>query len=155
MNNEFATDICLALGANLGDRAKNLGDAVKLLGEKICVEKISRRYETAPVGVAGQPLYLNGALRGKTALSATELLAFCLDVEKRLGRQRPAPRWSARRIDIDLIFYGDEIIDLPELQVPHPRYAERDFVLRPLNEIAPEWVCPRRRRTVAELQLTR
>jgi 2-amino-4-hydroxy-6-hydroxymethyldihydropteridine diphosphokinase len=145
-------EICLALGSNLGDREKNLTAAIARLGEKITLTQIATPLETAPVGgPPGQGNYLNSAVRGVTSLSPPALLSFCLGVEKALGRIRPAPCGSARPLDIDVIFYGAEISTAPDLQIPHPRYAERYFVLAPLNEIAAAWRDPRTGDTVAQL----
>lgn len=144
--------ICLALGANLGDRAANLARGVELLGERVRVDAVSPWLETAPVGGApGDPAYLNGALRGATELSPDDLVRFCLQVEARVGRVRPAPRWSARPLDVDVIFYGDLVVDSPVATIPHPRMAERRFVLEPLAAVAPDWRHPALGLTVAEL----
>lgn len=144
--------VCLALGANLGDRLANLQRGLELLRELVTIEAVSPWYETAPVGGApGDGAYLNGALRGTTRLSPTDLVAFGLDVERRVGRVRPAPRWSARVLDVDVIFYGDVVIDTAEVQIPHPRMAERGFVLQPLNDVAPAWKHPAMGLSVAEL----
>lgn len=137
------TEVCLALGANLGKREENLTRAAALLQAEIRDMQVSPWYETAPVGgEPGDGPYLNGALRGRTALSPAALLQFGAAIEKKLGRVRPAPRWSARPLDIDIIFYGGEIINLPELQIPHPLMAERAFVLQPLNDVAPDFIHP-------------
>lgn len=149
------TPVCLALGANLGEREATLVRAVELLARKIEIDAVSNWLPTTPVGgPSGQGEYLNGALIGRTALTAEELLDFCLTTEKVLGRERGAdvPRWAARTIDIDLIFYGTQIIERPpELIVPHPRAHEREFVLRPLAQIAPDYMHPVRQRTVRQL----
>ena len=149
------TPVCLALGANLGEREANLARTIELLERKIEIDAVSDWLPTAPVGgPPGQGEYLNGALIGRTALTAEELLALCLTTEKILGRKRGegVPRWAARTIDIDLIFYGAQIIDRPpELIVPHPRAHEREFVLRPLAQIAPDFVHPILQKTVRQL----
>ena len=149
------TPVCLALGANLGEREANLARTIELLERKIEIDAVSDWLPTAPVGgPPGQGEYLNGALIGRTALTAEELLALCLTTEKILGRKRGegVPRWAARTIDIDLIFYGAQIIDRPpELIVPHPRAHEREFVLRPLAQVAPDFVHPVLQKTVRQL----
>lgn len=156
--NSVLFKLLIAFGSNLGDREKNIADAITMLREKITIEKISPLYETDPLyddkeKNTAQNKYLNGALYGQTNLSAPELLTFCLSIEKKIGRVRPAPRYSAREIDLDILFYGTEIINTPELQIPHPRLHERQFVLQPLNNIAPNWLHPQLQKTVGELLL--
>ena len=107
-------------------------------------------YDTAPVGVGEQPIFLNAVAVGETSLSARDLLATLLDIEKRFGRERPFPG-APRTLDLDLILYGDDIIDSADLVVPHPRFRERRFVLEPLSEIAADWKDPVTGRTVSEL----
>jgi 2-amino-4-hydroxy-6-hydroxymethyldihydropteridine diphosphokinase len=97
-----------------------------------------------------QPNYLNGALVGVTALSARALLDELLDLERQRGRER-ASAWAPRTLDLDLVLYGREVIDEPGLQIPHPRFRERLFVLQPLSEIAGDWVDPVTRHTVTQL----
>jgi 2-amino-4-hydroxy-6-hydroxymethyldihydropteridine diphosphokinase len=144
------TRVAIALGSNLGDRRAHLTFATDRLGSLLTNIRISRFHETDPVGVAAQPRFLNGVLVGETTLSAGELLHDLLTIEAERGRNRahPAP---ARTLDLDLILYGDQVIEEPGLQVPHPRFREREFVLRPLSEIAPDWVDPLSGKTVEEL----
>jgi 2-amino-4-hydroxy-6-hydroxymethyldihydropteridine diphosphokinase len=111
---------------------------------------VSAFHETDPVGVGEQPRFLNAAAVGRTALPAQELLAELLEIERRFGRKRPHPG-AARTLDLDLILYGDAVIDEPGLAVPHPRFRERRFVLEPLAEIAAEWIDPVTGKTIAEL----
>jgi 2-amino-4-hydroxy-6-hydroxymethyldihydropteridine diphosphokinase len=98
--------------------------------------------ETDPVGVVEQPRFLNGAVALDTELRPRELLALLLAVERRLGRVRAGSRWGPRTIDLDLLVYGNEVVDEPGLSVPHPRLAERRFALEPLAELDPELVVP-------------
>ena len=142
--------VAVALGSNLGDRERILHDAVTALDAVVHGIRVSRWYETAPVGVDPQPDFLNGAITGTTASSARALLDQLLAIESRFGRARPHPG-AARTLDLDLILYGDAVIDEPGLVVPHPRFRERRFVLEPLAEIAPEWVDPVTGRTIGEL----
>ena len=124
--------VYLGLGSNLGDREGNLLQACELLG---CLEK-SKIHETEPFGVLDQPKFLNMVCEIETELSPRELLLFVKNIEKKLGRKK-REKWGPREIDIDILFYGDQIIDEPDLKIPHPGIKERDFVLKPLKEIAP------------------
>jgi 2-amino-4-hydroxy-6-hydroxymethyldihydropteridine diphosphokinase len=129
----------LALGSNLGDRASSIARALDLLEARgVSVVARSPLYETDPVTPEPQPVYLNAAVRAETALPARALLAVCLDVERSMGRRRPAGRTAApREIDVDLLLYGAEVIDEPPaLIVPHPRLGERPFVRIPLAGVA-------------------
>lgn len=128
----------VGMGSNLGDRQAFLWQALGLLAvhPQVRLEKVSSFYETQPVGVAGQELFLNAVAEISTALSAERLLALLLKIEEKLGRRRPYPG-APRTIDLDLLLYGEERIELPDLIVPHPRLLERDFMLVPLLEIAP------------------
>jgi 2-amino-4-hydroxy-6-hydroxymethyldihydropteridine diphosphokinase len=133
------TTAYLAFGANLGDRAQAIAAALERLGAcGVVVRARSSLYETDPVTPDPQPLYLNAAARVETGLSARALLAVCLEVERALGRVRPAGRPQApRRIDIDLLLYGAAVIDeAPSLIVPHPRLLARPFVRVPLAAVA-------------------
>lgn len=133
----------LGLGSNLGDRLGNLQAAVDALGREpgIRVVASSRVWETAPVGGPPQPDYLNAVLRVETDGSARDLLEAAQRVEAALGRVR-AERWGARTIDVDVLLFGDERIDEPDLIVPHPRFAERAFVVVPLLELDPQPAIP-------------
>jgi 2-amino-4-hydroxy-6-hydroxymethyldihydropteridine diphosphokinase len=136
----------VGLGANLGDRRRALRAAVDALSAEDGVEVVSVSVlrETEPVGVGQQPLYLNGAAELETTLTARELLDRLLAVEQRFGRIRVPGEHGPRTLDLDLLLYGDEVIDEPELHVPHPRLHERRFVLEPLAELAPGLVVPGR-----------
>jgi 2-amino-4-hydroxy-6-hydroxymethyldihydropteridine diphosphokinase len=141
----------LGLGSNLGDRMANLRRAVALLNrEGVRVVRSSRVYETDPVGPP-QPEYLNAVIEAETALVPHDLLRACLAVEQTMGRVR-AERWGPRLIDVDVLTYGDERIDDPDLMVPHPRMHERAFVLAPLLELTADPMLPGGKH-VADLQL--
>lgn len=129
------TTAYLGLGANLGDRLANLQRACDMLQQPgITVEARSWIYESESVEGGGEGAFLNAALRIRTELAARDLLRVTTEVEKALGRPQP-PRQGARLIDIDILLFGSEIIDMPELQVPHPRMWRRAFVLRPLCDV--------------------
>jgi 2-amino-4-hydroxy-6-hydroxymethyldihydropteridine diphosphokinase len=136
----------VGLGANLGDRENTLRAAVEVLGGETGIEvvAVSTLRETEPVGVGEQPPYLNGAAELETTLSARDLLDRLLAVEQRFGRVRNPGEHGPRTLDLDLLLYGDEVIDEPGLSVPHPRLHERLFVLEPLTELAPGLVVPGR-----------
>jgi len=141
----------VALGSNLGDRRAHLDFAVARLQPLLRGLRVSRYHETMPVGAPEpQPLYLNAAVVGETALTARELLEAVLAIEQARGRARPYAN-APRTLDLDVVLFGDRVIDEPGLVVPHPRFRERRFVLDPLAEIAPELVDPVTGRTIAEL----
>ncbi|HEY0610137.1 MAG TPA: 2-amino-4-hydroxy-6-hydroxymethyldihydropteridine diphosphokinase [Chitinophaga sp.] len=132
----------LLIGGNLDNRIANLQQAVQTIHQQAGkVIKASALYETAPWGNVQQPDYLNQALQIETSLEPLPLLHTLLNIERNIGRIRQQ-KWGARVIDIDIIFYGDQVISLPELKVPHPRMQNRRFVLVPLNEILPGLVHP-------------
>lgn len=135
-------DVYIALGSNLGDRARNLSAARKAMARgAVEIAATSSVYETAPWGPKPQGPYLNQVVRGKTQLAPAELLARLLEIERELGRERDGvERYGPRSIDLDILFYEGVMIDEPDLQIPHPRMLERAFVLVPLAEIAPELV---------------
>lgn len=127
----------LALGSNLGDRARNLRRALGAFAPALEVEAVSRCYETEPAYVLEQPRFYNLACRAHTALTPLEVLHTVKRLEVELGRE-PGQRYGPRQVDIDLLLYDDLVLDSPELTVPHPRLAERAFVLVPLAELAAE-----------------
>jgi 2-amino-4-hydroxy-6-hydroxymethyldihydropteridine diphosphokinase len=146
-----ATRVAVALGSNLGDRARILEEAAARLRALIDHLVVSSCHDTPPVGVGDQPRFLNAAATGSTSLTARGLLQALLAVERGFGRERPFAG-APRTLDLDLIFYGGTVIDEPGLHVPHPRFRERAFVLDPLSEIAPDWVDPVTGLTVAALR---
>jgi len=144
------TTVYIALGSNLGDRMANIEAAIAALAERVTVRTRSPVYETDPKYVTDQPRFLNMALSGETDLDPSDLLAFLKGIEARLGRQAGV-RYGPRPIDLDILFYGDECIERPELKIPHPLMAERAFVLKPLADIAPGTLHPVTGRSVAEM----
>lgn len=125
----------------MGDRQHNLNMALELLSQRVNVRKVSSTYETEPVGNPDQPLFLNQVVRIQTRLAPLELLTLIQGIEFKLGRIRDKPN-APRSLDIDILFYGDQVIKNRQLVVPHPRIEERAFVLVPLVEIAPKLIHP-------------
>lgn len=145
------TTIYLLLGSNLGDRAMLMQTAADRIGERIGnVTQASALYETAPWGGIEQPAFLNQVLAVKTNLAPEEVLRIILEIEHEAGRVR-YERWGARHLDIDILYFGEMIMDTPRLTVPHPRLHERRFTLVPLTEISPDFVHPVLEKTNAEL----
>lgn len=142
--------VYLSLGSNLGNRARNLYGALRRLGAKIDLGEISPLYETEPVGLADQPWFLNLVCSAETDLSPRELLAITKGIEAKMGRKRGV-RFGPRLIDIDLLLYDNLILQSEDLDIPHPRLHERNFVLIPLKELAPNLIHPILGRTVTDL----
>lgn len=134
----------MGLGSNLGDREAMLRRALELLDaeDEIEVVAVSAIRETDPVEIEDQPRFLNAAVAVETELGPRELLERLLSVERTLGRTREGERYGPRTIDLDLLLYGDEVVDEPGLRVPHPRLAARRFALEPLHELDPELLVP-------------
>jgi len=147
---DLPIQIVLAIGSNMGDRLASLRAAVKGLAPDIVVTEVSPVYETAAAYVTDQPAFLNAVLLGQTRLEPLPLLRLVKDMEGDIGRQ-PTFRYGPRVIDIDVIFHGKTILKTAELVIPHARLAERDFVLRPLNDIAPHLQHPETHRTMSEM----
>lgn len=133
----------LGLGSNIGNTKDNLDSAIKILNEsKNCnILQVSSFYKTKPVGVTNQPDFLNAVVKIETQLSPEELLKLINSIENKLGRIRTI-KWGPRTIDIDILIYGNIIINKENLVIPHPAMMERSFVLEPLSEIEPNMIMP-------------
>jgi 2-amino-4-hydroxy-6-hydroxymethyldihydropteridine diphosphokinase len=142
--------VFLALGSNLGNRRQYMDRAVTLLQEHVTIDGRAPYYVTSPVGYTDQGDFMNGLVRGTTKLSPQELIEFIRKVEEEVGRVRRW-RWGPREVDVDIIFYDDMVVDEPDLMIPHVRYSERDFVLQPLIDIAPDHKDPVTGLTAGEL----
>lgn len=142
--------VYLGLGSNLGDREASLRIALEALSRRIMIDKVSPVYETEPVGYADQPWFLNLVCSGQTIMEPYDLLAFAKMIEGQMGREEGF-RNSPRPIDIDILFLGNWVISSDELVIPHPRLAERGFVMVPLARIAPHLVHPINGKTMKEL----
>ena len=143
--------VYIAFGSNIGDRYGAVSDAFKLIeenGMKILLK--SQIIETEPYGYEDQPPFINGALLVETELSCREVLTRLLDIEKELGRVRKF-KWGPRIIDLDIILFNEEIYDEEDLKVPHPDMKNRIFVLKPLNDICPEYIHPVFKKSIAEM----
>jgi 2-amino-4-hydroxy-6-hydroxymethyldihydropteridine diphosphokinase len=150
---QYMNKVFLLIGGNMGDRLQNLHQAITLLSEAVGpVIQQSAVYETAAWGKTDQPAFLNQALLLKTRLSAQELIIAALLVEEQMGRHR-MEKFGPRVIDIDIMFYNEDVIDEAHLTIPHPQMQNRRFALVPLNELAPLYVHPVLNKTVEELLL--
>ena len=140
----------IGLGSNLEEPARQLDEACRRLSliEGLEITRVSSYYKTEPVGVLDQPWFINAAASLRTRLSPEDLLAALLKVENDMGRVRKQ-RWGPRLVDLDLLLYNNNVVNMPHLQVPHPEMASRGFVLLPLAEIAPEAYHPVLQKTVS------
>jgi 2-amino-4-hydroxy-6-hydroxymethyldihydropteridine diphosphokinase len=134
---QFAATVYLGLGTNLDDRLANLRLALTRLQTLAHLEEVSSLYETEPQGVPDQPPFFNAVCRLSAGLEPQALLRFLKNLEQEIGRRPGGQKWGPRPIDLDILLYDDRVVDAPELKVPHPRLAERAFVLVPLCELAP------------------
>lgn len=142
-------NVYLALGTNLGHREENLRQALQKLSAQVKHLVVSRLYETEPAYVQDQPAFLNIAVGGQTELSPQDLLTFLKQIENEIGREKTI-RYGPRLIDLDILLYEDVVLDTADLQIPHPRMAERGFVLLPLADIAPSIIHPILNKTMLE-----
>ncbi len=145
------TTVYIGLGSNLGNREDNCRNAMNHLTESgIKILKRSSLLETEPWGVLDQPKFINMAVQAETDLGPEQLLLLLKRIEQKMGRT-PSARWGPRAIDMDILLYDDHTINTPDLEIPHPRLHERDFVLRPLAEIAPDLIHPVLKKSIREL----
>ncbi len=144
-----AVAVYLGLGSNMGDRQQNLDKAIDFLSQRLRMGKISSIYDTDPIGNIEQPRFLNLVCQAYTRLAPTALLALAKGIESKLGRTGKSN--APRPIDIDILLYDEQVLESPELIIPHPRMTERAFVLIPLAEIAPDLVHPVSGKTMKEL----
>jgi 2-amino-4-hydroxy-6-hydroxymethyldihydropteridine diphosphokinase len=144
-----AVTVYLGLGSNMGDRQGNLDRALEFLSQRLRMGKISSIYDTESVGDTDQPRFLNLVCQAYTRLEPMALLALVKGIENKLGRTGKSG--APRTIDIDILLYGEQMIETPELAIPHPKMTKRAFVLGPLDEIAPDLVHPVSGKTIKEL----
>ena len=143
--------VYIGIGSNLGERKENCRKAVRLFLENgIAITKMSSMIETEPWGVTNQQKFINMAVEVHTDLGSEELLALLQEIEFEMGRL-PSARWRPRVIDLDILLYDDLVMKIDDLEIPHPYIKDRDFVLKPLAEIAPEKMHPVLKKTVREL----
>jgi 2-amino-4-hydroxy-6-hydroxymethyldihydropteridine diphosphokinase len=140
----------IALGSNIGDREANIRQAFEFLKQKIKIAKVSGLYETKPMYMENQGWFLNCAAKVETKMHPKDFLGFLKGVEQKLGR-KPVERNGPRIIDLDILFFGNQIVSEGGLQVPHPKMADRAFVLVPLAEIAPDLMHPIYKKTIIDI----
>jgi GTP cyclohydrolase-4 len=143
--------VYLSLGSNMGEKQENLLRAMDYISQRLRIEKKSSVYDTEPVGDVKQPRFLNMVCRVSTSLPPATLLSVLKGIESKMGRLPVHPANSPRPIDIDILLYGDQIVDTPDLKIPHPQLTERAFVLVPLAEIAPDLVHPINKQRIKDL----
>ncbi|WP_207105955.1 2-amino-4-hydroxy-6-hydroxymethyldihydropteridine diphosphokinase [Dissulfurispira thermophila] len=144
--------IYIGIGSNMGDRQANCMRAIDKLKDKgFTIKKMSSMYETKPWGLEEQPDFINMVVEAETVLLPEELLSTLKEVEEELGRQKTV-KWGPRIIDLDILFYDDDIIDMQHLHIPHLLLHKRDFVLLPMVEIAPDKVHPVLKKNIRQLK---
>ncbi len=144
--------VFIGLGSNVGDRKKNIDTAIEYISQIMTEISVAPIYVSKAVGYENQPDFFNTVVSGFTELSPEKLFIKLKEIEKKVGRIKRF-RWGPREIDIDIIFYGNTVIETKELIIPHPRAYERDFVLKPLSDLQPDFLHPVLRKTVKELLL--
>lgn len=143
--------VLLSLGANLGNPRETISRAIDLIARDVLADvRASAFYETAPVGITDQPVFINAAVVGTSFATAQQIHDACKQIEKELGRQH-RERWHQREIDIDVILVGDCIYDKDDIHIPHPRMHERQFVLVPACELISDAICPRTGKPLSQL----
>ncbi len=148
---DLTAAVYLGLGANVGNRLANLRLALARMRTFARLEAVSRLYETEPAGPGEQPRFLNAACRVATGLEPAALLRFLKSLEAEIGRRPGGPLWGPRPIDLDILLYGERVVETDDLRIPHPRLAERAFVLVPLCDLAPDLSHPLLGKTMREL----
>ena len=149
--NQIHEPIALGLGSNVSPRFEHLNEAVKALDGFLTQLRVSTVYETDPIGMTDQPLFLNACCVGWTDLGPADLLGHLKCLERAAGREVSGERFGPRELDIDILLYGEEVVQDQRLTIPHPRMIDRAFVLVPLAEVASEWVHSSSGTTIAEL----
>ncbi|MCL5058002.1 MAG: 2-amino-4-hydroxy-6-hydroxymethyldihydropteridine diphosphokinase [Actinobacteria bacterium] len=139
----MAERVYIGIGSNMGDKEGNILGALRMLGEdgRLSAQGSAPLYKTGPVGYTDQDWFLNTVAAYETALTPHELLGALMGIEKKMGRERTV-RWGPRVIDLDILLYGDAVVNTPDLQIPHPRIVERAFVVVPLADLAPDILLP-------------
>jgi 2-amino-4-hydroxy-6-hydroxymethyldihydropteridine diphosphokinase len=144
--------VWIGIGSNLGDREVALSRAIEFMSnEGLLIESRSLIYQTEPWGMEGVPDFLNMVVRAKTRFSAVKLAKALQRIESSMGRVRNAAGYESREIDLDILFFGNQTVDLPELQIPHSRLHRRLFVMIPMVEIDPGWIHPGLKKSMTEL----
>jgi 2-amino-4-hydroxy-6-hydroxymethyldihydropteridine diphosphokinase len=142
--------VYLAIGSNVGDSNKYIDKTIKLLKAQLTDIVEAPRYRTKAVGYTNQADFINTAIKGNTDIKPQDLLKFVKSVEEKVGRIKRF-RWGPREIDIDIIFYGNKLVVEPNLHIPHARFSERDFVLKPINDLSPDLIDPLSKETINNL----